>query len=314
MTNIDLSSDPKLASTAGQTEEIEERETQEDFSPVDHSVESFEEAELVESDSTEEDEEEKPEETNTKSYEVPRPALTIDEASSILGKSIRAMERSIAGKWGNKLPEGWHARKMKIDGENEWRIIPPPGFRIKHSSASTDTGTTDDTEPIEPIEEAETFPAEDSYTENETEESFEDSSESKTSMKLPGFGFSIENFLNTASKKAKNEIARVAVGQTEQLDEHPTIVIDRSDDVERLLRELADTQKELAEERKQHMEDMKLIAQLQGSMRLLEDHASQTAIMKEELVETRELLAVHKKQYEEYLNLPWWKRIFKKAP
>lgn len=44
-------------------------------------------------------------------YDVPRPALTLDEASYILGKSIRAIERSIHGKWGNRLPEGWQAEK-----------------------------------------------------------------------------------------------------------------------------------------------------------------------------------------------------------
>ncbi|MBX9669717.1 MAG: hypothetical protein K2X93_18990, partial [Candidatus Obscuribacterales bacterium] len=70
-------------------------------------------------------------------YDVPRPALTLDEASSILGKSIRSIERGIEGRWGNRLPEGWKARKMKIDGQDEWRIIPPPNFRVRHSKVRT---------------------------------------------------------------------------------------------------------------------------------------------------------------------------------
>src|SRR5208283_99293 len=67
------------------------------------------------------------------SYEVPRPWLSIEEAASMLGRSVRGVERSIIGRWGNKLPEGWQARRVRLDGNDEWRIVPPPGFRVKHS-------------------------------------------------------------------------------------------------------------------------------------------------------------------------------------
>ena len=42
--------------------------------------------------------------------ELARPALTIKEASSLLGRSVRALERSILGRWGNNLPDGWIAK------------------------------------------------------------------------------------------------------------------------------------------------------------------------------------------------------------
>ena len=61
-------------------------------------------------------------------YEIPRPWLTLQEAASIMGRSQRALERSIIGRWGNKLPAGWSARHVTIDGQAEWRIIPPPAF------------------------------------------------------------------------------------------------------------------------------------------------------------------------------------------
>lgn len=252
-------------------------------------------------------------------YEVPRPALTIDEASSILGKSIRSIERSIQGRWGNKLPEGWQARKMKIDGESEWRIIPPPGFRIRHTSSlwgDTKNNTEEEESTSYDAQDVKEVASEES-TALSYEEPKDDETENGTGLKLPGFGFSLENFFTTAGNRAKTEIARAGMagmGSSNSELEHPTIVIDRSDDVERLLRELANTQKELSEERRLHMQDMKLIAELQGSMRLLEDHASQTSIMKKELVEAQEALIQHKKQYEAYLALPWWRKLFKKAP
>lgn len=253
-------------------------------------------------------------------YDVPRPALTLDEASYILGKSIRAIERSIHGKWGNRLPEGWQARKMKIDGESEWRIIPPAGFRIRHTiskskadlpnseqeSGDTITGTNTSLTEVE-----------DAIPVDENQETTKFSHDSKSNgLKLPGFGVAIENFITSASQKAKNEIARAtSLSQEMDLDMgHPTIVIDRSDDVERLLRELANTRKELAEERRLHMDDLRLLNQMQTSMRLLEDHASQTTCLKDELIQAREALKMHKEQYETYLKLPWWKKLFIKAP
>ena len=253
-------------------------------------------------------------------YDVPRPALTLDEASYILGKSIRAIERSIQGKWGNRLPEGWQARKMKIDGESEWRIIPPAGFRIRHTVSKSradlanseyeSSGTTNGTSTI-------LAEVEDAIAVDESPETAKSNDDSKgNGLKLPGFSVAIENFITSASQKAKNEIARAtSLSQEADLDMgHPTIVIDRSDDVERLLRELANTRKELAEERRLHMDDLRLLNQMQTSMRLLEDHASQTTCLKDELIQAREALKLHKEQYESYLKLPWWRKLFVKAP
>ena len=73
------------------------------------------------------------------SYETPRPWLSIAEAARMLGRSPRAVERSILGRWGNKLPEGWTGRKVRIDGQDEWRVVPPPGFRVKHSRKAYST-------------------------------------------------------------------------------------------------------------------------------------------------------------------------------
>ena len=138
MTNIDLSSEP---TTNHIQDSQEEKETQNDFSP------ELEDAELIENEEVSEEEEYS---KNSKSYEIPRPALTIDEASSILGKSIRALERSIAGKWGNKLPEGWHARKMKIDGNiklcfeqsNCTEVLIFHDLPISHSVCNVSSGET----------------------------------------------------------------------------------------------------------------------------------------------------------------------------
>src|SRR5262245_33800277 len=76
-------------------------------------------------------------------FDIPRPMLTIQQAASFLGKSVRALETSLLGRWGNKLPDGWSSRKIKTDRGDEWRIIPPPGFRVRSHSAKTEavTGT-----------------------------------------------------------------------------------------------------------------------------------------------------------------------------
>lgn len=232
------------------------------------------------------------------SYDVPRPALTIEEAAGILGKSVPAIERSIAGKWGNKLPEGWKARKMKLDGEVEWRILPPPGFRIRRS-------TTNITKPkMETLnEERETT------TSNNQTKAPEPSAKSTLD-----FGFSLEKLLS-AGKKAGTELVKVAENAMESgLEQHPTIVIDRASDVEKLLRELADTQKELATERLMHLEDLRHMQEMSNSMRLLEMRGTQTQILKEELEEARSALRAHKERYEAYVALPWWKKLFVSTP
>lgn len=248
-------------------------------------------------------------------YDVPRPALTIDEAATILGKSIRAIERGISGKWGNRLPEGWKARKMKIDGQDEWRIIPPPGFRVRHSKVRTPrtetmtnktfekpapAKTTEESESVRPSAHARSIPTEEPLGLRETAENL--------------FGFSFNNLIQSAGKKAKTELAKAAEYAMESSMEHPTIVIDRSDEVERLLRQLAEVQKELSEERRLHLEDLRMLAEMQGSMRLLELKSSQTQVLKDELLDATRALQEHKRQYQAFLALPWWKRLFKNAP
>lgn len=244
------------------------------------------------------------------SYDVPRPALTIEEAAGILGKSVPAIERSIAGKWGNKLPEGWKARKMKLDGEVEWRILPPPGFRIRRSTGniakpklenqSTDSASANST-------------SANSTNLGETSTSPAKAPESSNRSTLD-FGFSLEKLLSVG-KKAGNELVKVAENAMENgFEQHPTIVIDRASDVEKLLRELADTQKELATERLMHLEDLRHMQEMANSMRLLEMRGTQTQILKEELEEARNALRAHKERYEAYVALPWWKKLFVSTP
>ncbi len=241
-------------------------------------------------------------------YDVPRPALTIDEAATILGKSIRAIERGISGKWGNRLPEGWKARKMKIDGQDEWRIIPPPSFRIRHSKSGTPRTEVMTEKTIEKPAPAQAQPA----ASSRPAPSDEPLGLRETAENLLGFSFN--SLIQTAGKKAKTELARAAEYAMESNMEHPTIVIDRSDEVERLLRQLNEVQKELSDERREHLEDLRLLAEMQGSMRMLELKSSQTASLKDELVEVTRTLQEHRRQYQEFLALPWWKRLFRKAP
>ena len=241
-------------------------------------------------------------------YDVPRPALTIDEAAAILGKSIRAIERGISGKWGNRLPEGWKARKMKIDGQDEWRIIPPPNFRVRHSKVRAPR-TEDMTSKSSQKPESSSAPPPSPRT---TVARTEDSPGLLDNDSL--FGFSFNNLLQTAGKRAKTELAKAAEYAIDTTMEYPTIVIDRSDDVELLLRELAEARKELSEERRMHLEDLRVMAEMQSSMRLLEMKSSQTATLKEELLEVTRTMQEHRRQYQEFLALPWWKKIFRKAP
>jgi len=281
-------------------------EDEEYIAPPRIDLDSLQESDFIDTEEADTDESWNQEEEPTLVYDVPRPALTIDEAATILGKSVRAVERGISGKWGNRLPEGWKARKMKIDGQDEWRIIPPPSFRIRHSKTRTPrtevmNKTVEKPAPTQAPEAAPKPPARDD------EPSLRDAAESL-------FGFSFNSLLQTAGKKAKNEIARAAEYAMDGAMEHPTIVIDRSDDVELLLRELASAQKELAEERRMHLEDLRLLAELQGSMRLLEVKSSQTSMLKEELLDATRALQDHRRQYQEFLALPWWKRLFKKNP
>ncbi|MBX9692180.1 MAG: hypothetical protein K2Z81_07345 [Cyanobacteria bacterium] len=257
------------------------------------------------------------EETETESpsleeslYSRPRLALTLAEASAILGKSVRAIERSIQGKWGNKLPDGWQARKVRLNGEEQWRIIPPQGFSLKRSteleyeSRRKESRLRDAEERLEHLKNQNVAPKKEP-SETESEES-----------SLSGlFGFSLEKLLQSAGRRAKDELVRAAEFVSEPATiEHPTIIIDRTDEVESLLRELAATRKELAEEQKSHLDDLRLLNQAQGSMRLLEMNASHTSTLRAELDTTRKALEAHRKEYQAFLALPWWRRLFKRLP
>lgn len=298
------------------------------------------------------------------SYEVPRPWLTVEQAASMLGRSTRGVERSILGRWGNHLPEGWSARRVRIDGVDEWRIIPPPGFRIKHSrretsrrdgtSTNTNTNTSANTDKnnsvgtsthastsdsnIEDVEASPiTSPTEPSSSAKQTETNKTASKsqekkmaatpnsavESPSSVSEP---FSFEKFFQSAGKMAQKELASFGLTvrpTSERTDkhgivdadiEHATIVIDRSDEVEKLLRELANTQKELAEQRRMHLDDLRLMQEMQRSMLLLEVNAKETGELKQDLTYAQQALKEHRSQYQAFLALPWYKRLFRKTP
>jgi hypothetical protein len=204
-------------------------------------------------------------------YDVPRPFLTLKQAGQILGKSVRALERSISGRWGNKLPDGWQARRLSTSRGDEWRVIPPPGFRMRPVAAA---GTISDT--MSASEKIESERSHLSYT-----SSFETTFRRKMPWRAAQHNF-----------------------------EQPTIVIDRSDEVEHLLRELCATQKSLSEERRLHLEDMRLIAQLQGSMRLLETNTQESRRVKDELALARQELEQLKQNYKQLLSMSWWQRVF----
>ena len=281
------------------------------------------------------------------SYEVPRPWLSIHDAAMMLGRSVRGVERSIIGRWGNRLPEGWQARRVRIDGVDEWRIIPPPGFRVKHSKKldpstraaleqafNSSYGQNADESEYQDLDSVPERPGPErsataSKTTAETSDyHYRDSSEDKdvaTKTEEGQSGFSLEKLFQSASQMAQKELASIGLNVKNQLmvdsqnhaaglDVEHTIVIDRSDEVEKLLRELANVQKELSEERRLHMEDMRLMSQMQNNMRLLEVNATQTSELREDLQMAQKLLSEHKKQYQAYLALPWWKKIFKSQP
>lgn len=181
-------------------------------------------------------------------------ALSIKEAALILGKSIRALERSLSGKWGNKLPDGWTSSKKIVDGEEEWQIFPPPGFRYEHL------------------------------------------------------------LVDVLRKEAAHQAEQIERINTDDLLRPIRALVDRphQNEMTNLLRELANAQRELAEERKSHMQDMRTLLELQGSMRLLESNTSETAKLKAELLEAQKDLIGLRDQYREFLSLPWWKRIFRR--
>lgn len=192
--------------------------------------------------------------------EEPSLTLTLKQAAAVLGKSLRALERSLIGKWGNRLPDGWTARRVATASGYEWRICPPPGFKLRQLATDKAGGAPE-------IEESE-----------------------QTGLSLSGsarqlWGFQDEDGLST-------------------------VVIDRTDEIERLLRRLVEVQMELNEERRQHLEDLRLLAELQGSIRLVEAKAAETSELKKDLALVRGEFTDLKARYQELANLPFWKRLF----
>jgi hypothetical protein len=219
--------------------------------------------------------------TDGHAYEVPRPFLTLHQAAAILGKSIRSIERSLSGRWGAKLPDGWVGRKLRTEHGDEWRILPPPGFRVKLSGAPSlpiggganggnDEGTEYDTVVTESFEMTHTTPS--------------------------------ESFAPAPQQRGRRT-SRHSI-------DNPTIVIDRSEEVEHLLRELVATQKALSEERRIHLDDLRTIHQLQSSMRLLEVNAHEQSKLKQELDDAKSELNVWKEKFERETNTPWWRKMF----
>ncbi len=184
----------------------------------------------------------------------PPTSLNLKDAAFALGKSMRALERSLSGKWGNKLPDGWSAKKIIVDNNEEWQITPPPGFNLE--------GLVQHNRP----------------SENKIVESNREQPVSSTRQIL---------------SKAASKLAFAKP----MMELH-------------LLRELAATHKDLSEERRAHLEDLRLLSELQSSMRLLQVNAVETATLKAELIEAQKDLIALKNQYQEVVNRPWWKRIF----
>jgi hypothetical protein len=189
-------------------------------------------------------------------------ALNLKDAAFALGKSMRALERSLSGKWGNKLPEGWTARKVIVDNNEEWQITPPTGFNLQ---ALNEHNRESEPKVVE-------------TDRNGTRETAPSTTRQIISKAASKFAFA----------KPMMEL--------------------------HLLRELAAAHKELSDERRAHLEDLRQLSELQSSMRLLQTNAVETAKLKEELIEAQKDLIALKNQYQEVLNMPWWKRIFISKP
>lgn len=273
------------------------------------------------------------------SYETPRPWLSIAEAARMLGRSPRAVERSILGRWGNKLPEGWTGRKVRIDGQDEWRVVPPPGFRVKHSRKAYSTKDTSESQSADlaDLEEEKEEIVDNAFDCTAIEEqvtkvspapqSVQSGSNEENDMvyknRKAEDPFTLEKLFQSASQVVEKELASFGLAVRSKRDkgdknyedlETTTIVIDRSDEVEKLLRELADCHRELAEERRARMEEMRMMNELQSSIRLLEVNSRETRELKDDLVLAQTALREHKRVYNEFLALPWWKRLFVKNP
>jgi hypothetical protein len=185
--------------------------------------------------------------------------ISVGEAAVLLAKSVRSLERSLEGRWGNKLPEGWSARKVRTCGKEEWRLTPAPDFKKKVQGL------------------------------------------------FGGRQPSKEDF---SSSIKQTEAQVFTAGRSSR---QATVVIDHSREVENLLRELLAAQKELAEERRLHMEDLRLVTQLQGQMRLLEADLSAREQVRSELELNKRELGRLKDEYNQLVALPWWKRLIGRA-
>jgi len=189
-------------------------------------------------------------------------SLDLREAAFILGKSMRSLERSLTGKWGNRLPDGWAARRQIVDGVETWRIIPPEGFNL------------------EPLWEQKR-----GVQESHLSHGGETKHLSQGQPGSLGVGVSAASAHLFAWKKEEEVLT--------------------------VLKELAGAHRELAEERRSHIQDLRLLGELQSSMRLLECNTAQTSQLKAELAEAQKDLVTLKNEYQELLKMPWWKRIFK---
>jgi hypothetical protein len=234
--------------------------------------------------------------TDGYAYEVPRPFLTLAQAAQVLGMTLRSIERSVQGRWGStKLPDGWVARRMKTAGGDEWRILPPPGFRVKLSAPAP--GTEYDTTPD--LDSGERFNSMQASTAAGT---------SATGGQSSAPGYDPLAFYSPARRKQT-----IWRPERHTIDQ-PTIVIDRTEEVEHLLRELLATKSALAEERRLHMEDLRMITQLQSSMRLLEVNHAEQQKTRAELEAAKQELNDWKQKYHRLINTPWWRRLFSKTP
>ena len=127
---------------------------------------------------------------------------------------------------------------------------------------------------------------------------------------LASFGLAVGPVSDQSTRRNRNELAGIVDADIE----HATIVIDRSDEVEKLLRELANTQKELAEQRRMHLDDLRLMQEMQRSMLLLEVNAKETGELKQDLSYAQQALKEHRSQYQAFLALPWYKKLFRNTP
>ena len=180
------------------------------------------------------------------------PSFSLKEAALLLGKCLRSLERSLTGRWGNKLPDGWSAAK-KI---GRWKrgMVHNAAARLPLRSPGRCQEKSGGSSPVQHIIAEELF------------------------------------------RPLRNHF---------EMSTGP--------EVTSLLKELSNSHRELAEQRKLHVEDLRTLLELQSSMRRLEVNASETSKLREELVAAQKDLVTLRDKYLELANQPWWKRLFRKA-